>query len=311
MGLFDFFTGAGDAKKAGNKAAKAYKKAETTRRSQLSDANTLYQAQVPEITAARDKALGAITAGGASSQNALKAALKGQTDALAADDTRQTALYDPYIDYGQGAIPLMEGAYGESPEASADFMQRYENSPLYQAQYLASQELAGRGLDRAAAARGGLNNGGTIREAMREGNLLGRKNIMDYYGLLGDRMGIGMNATNALSGAYGRNTGLRTSAYGNYGDASSSAYQNTASNQANTYGNSVNSLLNAGNTLSANRNTAYGGISDAQVGKGAAKASGLMGAANNTAGFWNGAMNLGGNLLGGAMGWNPLPTFKG
>jgi hypothetical protein len=303
MGLFsaigDIFTGNDKLKKAGKAGAKAYKKSEATRKTQLADANALHTAQQNALATANTQATGALTTAGNQSQNALRNASTQQQNVLQQEMARQQGLRQPGIDYAQGGYGLMQGAFGE--EGADDFMARYENSPLYRAMTQPAMDEATAQLERMGAARGGLNSGGLVRDVMDRTSMLGGRGMMDYMGLLQNRLNYGQGVINNAGDAYGNISGMRSSAYGDTGARSASAYQNTGNALAGNYGDFAGRGLANDQLLSANRNTAYGGISDAQIGKGAAKSAAYTGMANNQAGFWNGAMNMAGNMFGGPL----------
>jgi hypothetical protein len=302
MSLLGGITGADEAKHSGKQAAKGQKKAEATRREQLDKSNQLYTEQKAANAASEAKATGALTNAGQQQQNALAQASNQQQGVLQQDMARQQGIYQPGLDYAQGGYGLMQGGFGENPQSSADFMQRFQNSPLYQAAYQPALQEGLLAEQRMGAANGGLQSGGLLKALQDRASTIGGKFIGDYYGLLQNRLNYGAGLMGQASNAYQGNALGRASAYGNTGQLQSSAYGNTGNQLAGAYGDSASRGIQSGQLYSNNMNNAYGGIGDAQIGYGQAKAAGTMGAANSTANFTNGLVKAGGNALGSYLG---------
>lgn len=305
MSLLGGITGADESAKKSKKAAKKAKKANDAivRNEQMPANQKIYEDQKATAAAAEAKSDAALKAAGANQQNALKGALQGQTAAINQNRADQMGIYQPYQQYGQEGMGLSEGMFGESPEASAAFMQRFENSPLYQATYQSAMDEARQAAERAGAAGSGINNGRLLQELMRKGGQIGRNTIMDYSGLINTRIGMGMNAANALGGALMGNTGLASSAYGNYGQQSSSAYGNLGANQASNFNQGASNTLAAGNLYSNNMNQGYNALAGNNTALANAKMAANQGAANTNASVLNGGMNALGSVATGPKPW--------
>ncbi len=303
MGILDIFTGAGNTAK---RQIKYIKKAEGKNIKEGTalekKAGDLYGEQKGIAANAVTQGNAALTANAGKQVNALGTALKGQTAAYDQDLATQHGLFDPYTQYGQEGIGLTEGMYGEDPASSAAFMQRFENSPLYQATYQAAMDEARTAAERGAAARGGLNGGGIMLELARRGGQIGRNTIGDYMGLINNRLGFGADMAGRASGAYGQNAAGRASAYSNYGNQTSSAYGNLGSNLASNFNQGASNALAAGNLFSNNVNAATGVRTGANSAIGAGKIAAKQGALATNAGLLNGAMNAVGTAVGGGGG---------
>lgn len=175
-----------------------------------------------------------------------------------------------------------------------------------------------KGLDRQAAARGGLISGNALKAAS---DFAGDQASQEYQNAFSryqttrnntlapyvSLQGVGYNAATGLAnaaGTYGANVGNAWNnygtgsigAYGGYGGAAGGAYGATGNNLTNIYGNagtnSYNAYGNAGNQFTGAM-TGYGNnASNLITGSGNAQAAGTVGAANAVTGGVSNAMNM-------------------
>jgi hypothetical protein len=178
--------------------------------------------------------LGSSLLGGSSARSAAK------TQAAAADRAgklqreqfeRQVELQTPFREAGLRALPELEAASRYTPFG----MDQFQADPGYN--FRMSEGM--KGLERSAAARGGLLSGSMLKGIQRFGQDLGSQEYMNAFNRyqiernarlnpLQSIMGAGQTATNQLTGAAGQlGQGLAQS-YGNLGQAQASGYVGAA-----------------------------------------------------------------------------------
>ncbi len=146
------------------------------------------------------------------------AAAQGQaSDATIAEQRRQfdlmTANRQPWLDAGKNAL-------GQMGELNSGNFSSFHESPDYQFALQQGQQ----GLDRGAAARGGLYSGGHTADTIKFGQGMANQQYGTFYSRLSD-LATGGNATAGALGAAGM--GMAS----NIGNA----YQNTANARASSY----------------------------------------------------------------------------
>lgn len=98
------------------------------------------------------------------------------------------------------------------------------------------------GVERSAAARGGLNSGGTLRALQRYGEGLAASEYGDFANRLASLIGLGQTAA-TTSGQFGQQTGANIGqGLANIGNARASGYANTGNIWGNAIGGAANSL---------------------------------------------------------------------
>lgn len=352
--IWDTISGSKNIKRAGKAAQNAANQQIATSKNQLADATKLYNDQTGTLANTLERQRGDLTASSTNQQNALQGATNQQiaalrnananqqgvlTDALTgqlgdidAAKAEASGLYDPYVGYGTNALGLMEGGFGEDPVSSAAFLERFKNSPLYQAVYQPAMNEAIKGATNLYSAKGLPGN--FVKELQDRAAGIGGRTALDYYGLLDKAIGVGQGGANSLSdiltrlgiskadarganalqraSAYGNLGSLSSGAYGDYGSRSATAYGNTGRELAGSLGDYASNYLTSGNQLASARNQGYSNLIGGQGAVGDAKAAKYMGLANTAQGFWSGAADLGGKLigLGTGIGANGAPNWQ-
>jgi hypothetical protein len=151
------------------------------------------------------------------SSSASKSAANTQAEAaqqaaqLQAQQYQQTqANLAPYMSLGTNAIPFLQNALGLGPGGSGQINPtQFIASPGYQFQM--QQGL--QGVNAAAAARGGVNSGNTMKALTSFGQGLAGQNFQQYLNNLYQTIGGGQNAAASLGG-FGANSAM---AQGNFG----------------------------------------------------------------------------------------------
>jgi hypothetical protein len=174
---------------------------------------------------------------------------------------RQIELQAPYRQAGERALNKLEGASDYTPFG----MQQFQQDPGYAFRLSEGQK----GLDRQAAARGGLISGGALKAAQRYGQEMGSQEYTNAFNRyqternarlnpLQSLAGVGQTATNQLGQFGAQNAG----AMGNYmtGAAAAGAAGQMGSANAMTSGLGTYLNYNQGNSLlSALRGGSSGG----------------------------------------------------
>lgn len=199
--------------------------------------------------------------GGSAAKKAAKAQLQAAREAMALQErmfNQQVALQEPFRQAGlttQGEL-LRQFGLGGDPASQGygnmlrDFtMADYEADPGYA--FRLQEGL--KGLDRQAAARGGMISGAALKAAQRYGQEMGsqeyqnaynryNQNRATRYNMLTGQQAVGQNATNA-----------QTQAAGNYGQQGGETLMNMGNARASGYMGQANAFSNAlqgaGNTL--------------------------------------------------------------
>lgn len=170
-------------------------------------------------------AVAAIGAYGASQQaGAAKDGARAQRDAADAATAEQRRQYDqtredqaPWLQAGQGALGQLQALNG------GDFSS-FKESPDYQFRFNEGM----RGLDRSAAAKGGLYGGGHSADLLKYGAGMASQGYGDYYNRLASIAGVGQTTASGLgslgmgmANQIGNNyqAAGRASAYGSQGQA--------------------------------------------------------------------------------------------
>ena len=172
---------------------------------------------------------GAAIIGGALSNKGAKDAAKASAaggDAAVAEQQRQFDLtrqdQQPWLVAGQNALATQQALLG------GDYSKFYQ-SPEYQW----TQQQGLQGIDRSAAARGGLYSGGADADRMKFAQGLASQEYGNFYNRLAGMSGTGQTAANNLAAAgqnYANNVGT---IYQNQANARASAYQQQGDNWAN------------------------------------------------------------------------------
>lgn len=212
----------------------------------------------------------AVGAGMAYSANRQGAAAKkaGNAKANAAQATidQNQAMYDQGMELAQPYYDAGTTALGQMEALNRGDYSGFESAP----DYLFARDQGLQGIDRGAAARGGLYSGGADADRMSFASGLASQNLNNYRGHLATLAGMGQNQSQYM-GKLGQNFGNQyANAMGIKGDAKAMAASATAGAQAG-YG---NALASAAGT--------YMGMSGG---------GGSMGGMNNLTGMFQGATN--------------------
>jgi hypothetical protein len=156
---------------------------------------------------------------------------------------RQIELQAPYRQAGERALNKLEGASDYTPFG----MQQFQQDPGYAFRLSEGQK----GLDRQAAARGGLISGGALKAAQRYGQEMGSQEYTNAFNRyqternarlnpLQSLAGVGQTATNQL-GQAGQNYATSAgNAFGAAGQAQASGYMGMANAVAGGLGQYMN-----------------------------------------------------------------------
>lgn len=219
----------------------------------------------------------AVTAGAAYSANRQGAAAKkaGQAVGNAAQQTidKQQGIYDQSMEQAQPFYDAGTTALGQMEALNNGDYSGFENAP----DYLFARDQGIQGLDRGAAARGGLYSGGADADRMTFASGLASQNLNNYRGHLVTLAGMGQNQSQYM-GQLGQN-----------------------------FGNQFGNAMGIKGQADAQRASATAG---AQAGYGNALASGA-GAWLGMGGGAGGGFNLSGLMGGNSGGTNALSTLAG
>jgi hypothetical protein len=145
-----------------------------------------------DLIGAAGTVIGAV-AGSKGSKKAAKASAAGHQASAAEQRAAlgQVGGYQrPYLDAGTGAINALM-------QVNSGNYSGFENSP----DYIYARDQALRGVERSAAARGGLYSGNTGLELARHAGGIASQNIGNYRNALFNTIGIGQGAANVMTGA--------------------------------------------------------------------------------------------------------------
>lgn len=223
---------------------------------------------MPPAAALIPAAIGAVGSivGGIAQGNAADAAAKKQQAAAADSNAMQQRMFDQqrndqaaYRTAGQSALTQMQDPSFQKTFGAADFQQ----DPGYAFRMAEGQKA----IERSAAARGGLNSGGTLRSLTQYGQGQGAQEYQNAYnrftqdqssrfGRLSQIAGMGQtaNAQGAAAGqAYANQYGQNVSGAANASGAADIAGANAFSNVASGIGKSTSDFL--GSKPSASQGT--------------------------------------------------------
>ncbi|MEI6128543.1 MAG: hypothetical protein WCR59_00565 [Planctomycetota bacterium] len=180
---------------------------------------------------------------------------------------KQLELNAPFREAGLSAQNRLMQLYGLGPNTSgADYGSAMRDFSAADFQvdpgYAFRQQQGEQGMERSAAARGGLLSGGAIKDAQRFNQGLASAEFGDAYNRFQTNRANRINPLQSLMGSGQSATGQLTNVSQNYANNAANAGQNYANNATNA---SQNYAINAGN---------------AAMGAGNARASGYMGQAN-------------------------------
>jgi hypothetical protein len=195
--------------------------------------------------------------------NAQQSAAQAAIDQTNLNYDRTATNLNPYINAGSGALGQMNALN------SGDFSS-FRASPDYQ--YTMSQAL--QGVDKSAASRGALYNGGTSVDLLNAASGIASQQYNSYYNKLAGLAQTGYGAASNL-GSIGANAAGQIGAQlTNSGNAQAQGYINSANANSNFYGQAANALGTAygnyqngtssyGSTGSGQPYTGYGAIGSA------------------------------------------------
>lgn len=154
------------------------------------------------------------TKGAADDSNALQAYIY--------DRNRQDQL--PWLQAGQSAL-------GQIQQLNAGNYESFYNSP----DYSYARDQTQQGIERGAAARGGLFNGGESVDLANALNGVASQNYGNYYNRLAGVAGVGQAAANNLAGQGQNYANASSNNLYNAANATASAYQQNANTNAQLY----------------------------------------------------------------------------
>lgn len=186
----------------------------------------------------------AVGAGAAYSANRQGAAAKkaGKAMSNAAQQTidMQQGLYDSAMEQAQPFYDAGTTALGQMEALNRGDYSGFEKAP----DYLFARDQGLQGIDRGAAARGGLYSGGADADRMTFASGLASQNLSNYRGHLATLAGMGQNQSQYM-GQLGQNFGNQfANAMGIKGQADAQRASATAATQAG-YGNALASGVGA------------------------------------------------------------------
>lgn len=186
----------------------------------------------------------AVGAGAAYSANrqgaAAKKAGKAMGDAAQQTIDMQQGIYDQSMDLAQPFYDAGTTALGQMEALNRGDYSGFENSP----DYLFAQQQGLQGIDRGAAARGGLYSGGADADRMTFASGLASQNLNNYRGHLATLAGMGQNQSQYM-GQLGNTFGNQyANAMGIKGQADAQRASAGAATQAG-YGNALASGVGA------------------------------------------------------------------
>jgi hypothetical protein len=193
---------------------------------------------------------GAGLIGGVMQSSAASAANDKSIAAQQAAEERSRADLQPWVTAGQPALTATSDLLGlNGPDAATAAMGRFQTSPGYQFQL--TEGL--RGVDAAAASKGMLRSGATLKAEQEYGQGLANKDFGDYYNRLFQLSSVGETAA-AKQGAFSANAA----------DSISKSDALLGQQQASIYGNTASGIGTAANnyaknSLYADRTAAIGG----------------------------------------------------
>ena len=300
-GLF----GSDAAKKAGKTGKKMAKKQEALAKEQLAAVDPQYQQDLATQKGALDAQLAAASTSKAETNRLLAANQARENAMLAAERGRAEAEFSPYTDYGKASLAARAGLYGESPEAAAGFIDRFQASPTYQLNYRSMVDEGAKALERSRAAAGGLNTGRTLTGLSENAGTVSNRLLGQYVGDINQGVNWGLDAAGRLVDAQGRilNAGL----------ASTQFYSGAGANAAQNYANAVRADQGAYaiNTaqLGQNRLNNLGSARGAQAQAYANRAAAAAGQAAGQTAAWNSAAQGVGQAFGNSQYFNPGNTY--
>jgi len=195
-------------------------------------------------------AIATVASGAMASRSADKAARAQQQgyDAASAEQARQydqsredaIKYSEPYRNAGNAALNQLTALYGLGGQP-ADYS-GFQSSPDYQF----ARDEGMRGIERSAAARGGLASGNTLTALSQYNSGLASQNYGNYVNQLSNLAGAGQNATQQLTS----NLGNMSMNYGNQVGQNAVGVGNARAsgitNRANILGSGVNQLAGFG-----------------------------------------------------------------
>lgn len=178
--------------------------------------------------------------GGSMASRSERRGQEAQQEASEASIAEQRRQYDqtrtdqlPFLEAGYGALDRQESVL------NGDYS-GFMNSP----DYLYARDEMQRGVERGAAARGALYNGGTNVDLARHMGGLASQNLNSYWQKLAGQAGqgqqvgsglgqLGMGMANSIGNIYGNNAAAQASSYQRQGDI----WGQTAAGVGNAFGN--------------------------------------------------------------------------
>ena len=251
-----------------DKAAEAQKKAA---KKQLAFTKDIYGKETAEATAQLPNQQAALQTGVTNEVNALRSGQTGALNALAADTRAQEGIYDPYRDAGVAGLDANAGFYGTDPAQSDEMYNAFLNSPYYKAKVAPAIAATERATNRQFAGSGQV---GAFQKALQDRLAeVGGRGFMDYVGFGERAANRGLDASNAFSGAMGRNAALGAGAYLDTAGRTGSAYGTAARGTSSNIGDYLTRRANLASGLTTGVNNSLGA-------RGEASAAGALGTGN-------------------------------
>jgi hypothetical protein len=214
-------------------------------------------------------------------------------------------------EFGKNYTPEMDKGY-----TGEQINNKLQNTPGYQFQALQGQQA----INRAAAAAGGLNSGGTGAALSQFNQNLASSYYQNFLNNLGPLMSAGNTALSQIANNYMAQGGSLAQLYGNLGSGLLSAYQNIGQAQYNSYTNAgqVTQQSNIFNANAQNQAIAQKHAQDAKQQQDAAQnniQAGYLNLANNQFGYQiaqnqNYGAGFAYNNSGGMLSGNGWPSYN-